>query len=215
MNTAEPSTPKESTLFFYQVKGEEKGPYTLNQLRSMWDSGQITADAVCRSSDSSEWFPIGQRIAREEGTVEPPSPTRKRSRRPTQRVQKAESGGEKKTASNSKQGCLGCLGCLGVLGVVLFIIGLWTFIGANNQAKLETGQSVGDVFENSYKETVARGAGYNSFTDALAAKNRESGSFFMFIGGALLGAFLIVWAVRKHGRKSANGKNIQPTKPTE
>jgi len=66
------SQSKDSVLFYFKVKDEEKGPYTLNQLRSMWDAGQITADAVCRNSDSSEWFPIAQRIAREEAIVETP-----------------------------------------------------------------------------------------------------------------------------------------------
>jgi hypothetical protein len=52
--------PNPNTLFYYKVKDEEKGPYTLGQLRSMWDSGQVTADVVSRSSDSSEWFPLLQ-----------------------------------------------------------------------------------------------------------------------------------------------------------
>jgi hypothetical protein len=57
------AVPKDNILFYYKVKDEEKGPYTFGQLRSMWDNGNITADAVCRSSNSSEWLPLAQRLS--------------------------------------------------------------------------------------------------------------------------------------------------------
>ncbi len=40
------------------LKMRRKAPTPSAKLRSMWDSGQITADAVSRSSDSSEWVPL-------------------------------------------------------------------------------------------------------------------------------------------------------------
>ena len=36
----------QTTTFYFKVKDVEKGPYTLGQLSSMWDNGQIAADAV-------------------------------------------------------------------------------------------------------------------------------------------------------------------------
>jgi hypothetical protein len=42
-------------LFHIKSMGEEKGPYTREQLRSMWDNGAITADTVFRSVNSPDW----------------------------------------------------------------------------------------------------------------------------------------------------------------
>jgi hypothetical protein len=58
-----PAPVKDNMLFYYKVKDEEKGPYTFKQLTSMWDNGQITADALHRRSDSSEWLPLLQRFS--------------------------------------------------------------------------------------------------------------------------------------------------------
>lgn len=38
--------------------GQAKGPYTLAQLRSMWASGHLTADALYREEGASAWEPI-------------------------------------------------------------------------------------------------------------------------------------------------------------
>ena len=53
----------ENTTFYIKVNDAEKGPYTLGQLRSMWASGQITADALYRTSDSSEWLALAERLS--------------------------------------------------------------------------------------------------------------------------------------------------------
>jgi len=62
------SSPNENSLFYYRAKDEEKGPHTLKQLTSMWQNGQITADALYRTSDSSEWLPLAERFAALEPT---------------------------------------------------------------------------------------------------------------------------------------------------
>ena len=46
------------TLFYYKVREEEKGPYTLEQLISILEGGQIAADALYRTSDSIDWRPL-------------------------------------------------------------------------------------------------------------------------------------------------------------
>lgn len=38
--------------------GEEKGPFTFEQLRSMWSSGQLTADTQYWQEGMSDWEPI-------------------------------------------------------------------------------------------------------------------------------------------------------------
>ena len=118
--------PNQYTLFYYKVRDEAKGPYTLKQLTSMWEHGQITADALHRTSDSSEWFPLMQRFAEMERISDAPDsaelavgPPSRRLQRNSPVPQTAEAGGEKKSALNAKKGCLGCLGII----VLLIIIG--------------------------------------------------------------------------------------------
>jgi hypothetical protein len=40
------------------LNGEERGPYTFEQLRSMWSSGYITADTLYWQEGMAEWEPI-------------------------------------------------------------------------------------------------------------------------------------------------------------
>ncbi len=62
---AVPSAPiphEDDSLFFYKVKEEEKGPYTLKQLTSMLRKRiKITADVF--AGCDSEWLPLLQRFA--------------------------------------------------------------------------------------------------------------------------------------------------------
>jgi len=104
------------------------------------------------------------------------------------------------------------IGKRGWLGVVLFATGLLTFFRAANQAKTEMEQSSDSVDERVYQNVVANGAGYNSFTDALADKNRDSGCTVMGFGISLIG-----WGFWNYGRKSSQvGKpqNNQSDKTT-
>jgi len=139
-----PAPPKGDILFYYKVKDDEKGPYTLKQLTSMWDNGQITADALHRPSDSSEWLPLLQRFSEVKPLSQPtngsaleqkaqaPPPaagatnasnihavkeTETTSREKPAAIPLAE--GHKEPNSKVKTGCLGCLGIV----VVLIIIG--------------------------------------------------------------------------------------------
>jgi hypothetical protein len=122
--SSSPPPPKDKMLFYYKVKEEEKGPYTLKQLTSMWDNGQITADALHRTSDSPEWVPLLQRFSEPKPLSDAPIAAGEAApvvtATPTEQLpQKAESRGEKESASNFKKGCLGCLGII----VLLIIIG--------------------------------------------------------------------------------------------
>jgi len=47
------------------VQGEQKGPYSLSQLQSMWESGAITSDSLYWNAEAEEWKPLKE-------LVEPP-----------------------------------------------------------------------------------------------------------------------------------------------
>lgn len=94
------------------------------------------------------------------------------------------------------------IGKRGWLGVVLFAIGLLTFFGAHNQAESE--QSGDGLDESAYENAVAKEAGYNSFTDALTEKNRNSGILFVCVGSALF-----AWGCRKYGQRKLADQNSQ------
>lgn len=106
------------------------------------------------------------------------------------------------------------IGKRGWLGVIFFVIGIWTFIGANSQAETETAQSSYEdgVNVNDYRNAVAQDAGYGSFTDYLAKQNRNSGVFFIVVGSVL-----VAWGFRKYGDKNPDKKGDcnQPPKPPE
>jgi hypothetical protein len=42
-------------IFYVLIAGESKGPYLLEQIRSMWDLGVLTADTLYWNEKSSEW----------------------------------------------------------------------------------------------------------------------------------------------------------------
>lgn len=49
-------------LFYYKTADRENGPYTFDQLRSLWNNGQITGDALFRNEKSLQWEPLSVRI---------------------------------------------------------------------------------------------------------------------------------------------------------
>lgn len=53
----------------YRVKRQDgiSGPYTLNQMRSMWAAGSITADMEFADTNTSDWRPMVQAIELLEG----------------------------------------------------------------------------------------------------------------------------------------------------
>jgi hypothetical protein len=65
-------------LYYYKSKDATKGPYTLEQLRGLWMNGQITADALYRGNDSSQWLPLRESpvlsAGKTGGQISPPIP---------------------------------------------------------------------------------------------------------------------------------------------
>src|SRR5688500_13170715 len=63
-NSRRPPAPRSARdLMYYRIKEEEKGPYTREQLSTMWRNGQITADAFCRLDQTSTWIPMIEEFA--------------------------------------------------------------------------------------------------------------------------------------------------------
>ena len=85
-------------------------------------------------------------------------------------------------------------------GVVILVLGLMTFIGANKSAE--------DLWHTTWSsfgsdriivdESLAKGAGYSSYTDYLAQQNRQSGAMFSAVG---LG--LVIWGYVRYNSKKA------------
>jgi DNA-directed RNA polymerase subunit RPC12/RpoP len=78
--TATETPPREQLagLYYYKIKDATKGPYTLEQLRGLWMNGQITADALYRGNDSSQWLPLRESpvlsAGKTGGQISPPIP---------------------------------------------------------------------------------------------------------------------------------------------
>jgi len=64
-NTPATKPSSQVELFYYKIADRENGPYTFDQLRSLWNSGQITGDALFRNEKSSQWEPLSVRIGQQ------------------------------------------------------------------------------------------------------------------------------------------------------
>lgn len=68
--------------YHLQMNNEQKGPYALSQIQSMWNSGAITSDSLYWDSQGEQWRPINELIASAPPVIEQsphttpaPSPT--------------------------------------------------------------------------------------------------------------------------------------------
>jgi hypothetical protein len=63
------------------VQGEQKGPYSLSQIQSMWESGTITSDSLYWNTEAKEWNPIKELLESQNPPLpvvnEPPAPVLK------------------------------------------------------------------------------------------------------------------------------------------
>lgn len=60
-----------STLYYLNLNGQQAGPYTLGQIRSMWQAGTVTAQAEYWFEGAPSWQPLLQLAWQ----LEPQSPT--------------------------------------------------------------------------------------------------------------------------------------------
>ena len=62
-------------LYLVRLQGVERGPYTLSQLQSMWQSGVLTADAQYWQGGVDHWMPITSIMSSLHATpAQPPLP---------------------------------------------------------------------------------------------------------------------------------------------
>jgi hypothetical protein len=59
-----------ASSYFIEQDGESKGPYTIGQLRSMWNMGGITGKTMHCQEGDSEWRPLSTILEQ----LEPPTP---------------------------------------------------------------------------------------------------------------------------------------------
>lgn len=55
-------------IFYILVENETKGPYTLNQIKTMWNNGSVTVRTMFLAESSAEWIPLRNILHR----LEPP-----------------------------------------------------------------------------------------------------------------------------------------------
>jgi hypothetical protein len=65
-------SPKQTQMFLFKVGDVEKGPYTIGQLRSLWNTGTITSDMLYRTEGSQSWNQFLSLVEQ----LESPSPTK-------------------------------------------------------------------------------------------------------------------------------------------
>ena len=62
--------------YWITIGGEQRGPYTLGQLRSMWHSGAITGNTLYWQQGFDEWLPLSLLIEDLEPAPPPPLPSK-------------------------------------------------------------------------------------------------------------------------------------------
>jgi hypothetical protein len=55
--------------------GKALGPYAESQLRTMWQNGIITADAICCKEGDEAWLPVSSVVIGEKSVSAPPRPS--------------------------------------------------------------------------------------------------------------------------------------------
>ena len=68
--------------YYINQSGENYGPYTIDQLRSMWSGGQVTGDTLYCEEGYTEWLRLSALLDAQEQPPPFPSTARVRSRKP-------------------------------------------------------------------------------------------------------------------------------------
>jgi hypothetical protein len=112
--------PQLADIFYILVDQATKGPYTLNQIKTMWSAGSVTVQTMFLQENTSEWMPLRSILHK----LEPPPVVASGSvnnppvlQNPKGKVQTIESTGKGWKA-------------LQVLSVLLIIVGFFTLFGS-------------------------------------------------------------------------------------
>jgi len=112
--------PQLADIFYILVDQATKGPYTLNQIKTMWSAGSVTVQTMFLQENTSEWMPLRSILHK----LEPPPIVASDSvnnppvlQTPKGKVQTIESTGKGWKA-------------LQVFSVLLIIVGFFTLFGS-------------------------------------------------------------------------------------
>lgn len=118
---------KDNIVFYCRIADEEKGPYTLMQLTAMWKEGRISADALHRPSDSSEWLPLLHRFAESQPLTRLANVSSRGEEQMAVQTVSAQTELQTKLASNAGKWLLGFAGILVLLVIIGTLVGLSCF----------------------------------------------------------------------------------------
>ena len=101
--------------YYLHLNDEQRGPYTLGQLQSMWRAGSITGNTLFWQDGRSNWVPLSAILHILEPPPSPPPSVAKPAAKQTPRASPAA-----KPSQSSTAGC-GFLFVLGVIGFVVYL----------------------------------------------------------------------------------------------
>lgn len=85
--------------YYLAVNEEAKGPYTLEQLRSMWNAGSITGDMFFCQEGDAEWHPLNDILQQLQSTPAPATPPPSPPLQPPPMTEKVKESAPKKKKS--------------------------------------------------------------------------------------------------------------------
>jgi hypothetical protein len=59
-----PTSASGNGMFFVAIRGQKQGPYSIGQLRTMWSSGNVPADAQYWQHGMATWYPLIELLER-------------------------------------------------------------------------------------------------------------------------------------------------------
>jgi hypothetical protein len=156
------SPPEESTqaptlpeLYYLQSKGEESGPFTLGQVRTMWESGRITANAQYRLTPEGEMQPLIELVGGADG-----------HRHDSSKVP-ATTSGKAEAKSSSKKPALGCLGVVMLLVTLAYVGDLTGWTNDPQSSNFRAGYDLG--FDNGHIDRGIRPQATDGQAEVVAA----------------------------------------------
>jgi hypothetical protein len=192
------------TFKYIDGQGNLIGPATLASLQGLHKAGIIGDATQVIDEETNRCLTAGRLLAdQSQGTGQAPSvvasPGQPAQARASIPLPPPPPAADANSNTGRKSG-IPKIGKRGWGGVVILILGLMTFIGANKSAE--------DLWHTTWSsfgsdriivdESLAKGAGYSSYTDYLAQQNRQSGAMFSAIG---LG--LVIWGYVRYNSKKA------------
>jgi hypothetical protein len=108
--------------FYLLLNEQQTGPYTLEQLRSMWASGAVTLNTLFWQEGMAEWKPLRNIVA----LLQPRTPEQAASEMLGESIPSAAQN----SSPSNQASCGGCLGgCLGMLLILMLLFSALAGLG--------------------------------------------------------------------------------------